>query len=101
MDRPMSDVLTAETFEPHVGKAFRPLGQTTALTLVSVKKEHLPGWDGAARPPFSLLLRGPRDAVLPEGIYVFAIEGGPEIEFYAMPVHTSIGTHQDYQAVFT
>jgi hypothetical protein len=101
MDRPMRDAFTAAAFEPHVGKAFRPQGHALVLTLVSVRPEHLPGWDSAERPPFSLLLRGPRDAVLPEGTHVFAIDGGPDVAFYAMPIHTPARTHQDYQAIFT
>lgn len=96
----MSDRPTANVFAPHVGKEFRPRGLTHALTLVTVDTRQPPGWETAPSPTFSLLLRGPRGDVLPEGHYAFAIEGGHDAAFYIMPVYTPARTHQDYQAVF-
>ncbi len=96
----MSDRPTAETFAPHIGKEFRPQGQPHILTLVSVDTKQRPGWEDAPFPAFSVLLRGKRGEVLPEGYYVFAIEGGYNADFYIAPIHTPSQAHQDYQAVF-
>lgn len=97
----MSDGSTADVFTPHVGKAFRPRGQPHVLTLVSIDTRRGAGWEDAPRAPFSLLLRGERDYVLPEGLYTFDIDGGADAEFYIMPIHTPARSHQNYQVVFT
>ena len=94
-------MLTAETFEPHVGKEIRPLGQPHALRLMSVTVRPIPGWTNPTRTPFSLTLRGPRGDVLPEGFYIFNIDCGQDTEFHINPVHTPSTDYQDYQAVFT
>ena len=96
----MTDRLTANALTPHVGKVFRPLGQPHVLTLVSVDTRQPPGWEHAPSPTFTLLLRGSRDDILPEGYYVFAIEGGHEADFYIVPIQTISREHQDYQAIF-
>ena len=96
----MSDRPTAAMFEPHVGKEFCPAGQSHILTLVLIDTKQSPGWEDAPFPAFSLLLRGPRGDVLPEGYYVFVIEGGHDADFYIVPIHTVDRAHQDYQAVF-
>ena len=96
----MSDRPTAGVFTPHIGKEFRPHGQPHVLTLVSVDTRQPPGWENAPFPTFSLLLRGKRGDVLPEGYYAFAVEGGHDADFYIAPIHTPEQTHQDYQAVF-
>jgi hypothetical protein len=38
--------------------------------------------------------------VLPEGLYTVAVENGPSVELYIIPVYTSERSHQDYQVVF-
>ena len=96
----MTDRPTAEMFAPHVGKEFRPSGQPHVLVLVSIDAKSGPGWESASQAPFSILLRGPRGDVLPEGYYVFAIEGGNDADFYIAPIYTPNRAHQDYQAVF-
>ncbi len=96
----MTDRPTAETFAPHVGKAFRPVGRSHVLTLVSVDTARSAGSASATSVPFALLLRGPRDAVLPEGYYSFAVDGGYDADLYIAPVHTPSRDHQDYQVVF-
>lgn len=97
----MSDVLTAEVFTPHTEKEFRPRGWHGSLTLVSIDSVARSGWDVAQRKPFSLIFRGVRDDILPEGLYVFDVEGGTVFEFYVSPIHTPAPGHQDYQAAFT
>jgi len=97
----MSDTMTAEVFTPHIGKAFRPRGWHGSLTLVSAEPYTRPGWEAAPRKPFSLIFRGVRDDILPEGLYVFDVDGGAVFEFYVSPIHTPAPDHQDYQAAFT
>ena len=96
----MADILTAEYFAPHVGKDVRPAGQHRVLTFVTLDAREFPGWEAAPRKPFSLILRGPPDDVLPQGPYICAFDDGPSVELYIMPIHTPSREHQDYQVVF-
>ena len=52
------------------------------------------------RQPFTLILRGPPDDVLPEGLYDVAVEDGPEFALYIIPIQTMSRDRQDYQVVF-
>lgn len=94
------DQLTAEDFAPFVGKAFRPVGSDLALTLVTLDRRERAGWEGAARQPFSLILRGPPAPILPEGHHPIAIDGGVATPLYVIPIFTAARGHQDYQIVF-
>lgn len=96
----MSRLLTPEDFEPHVGKAFRPVGQHRVLTLVSIDTGRYPGAESLPRQPFILILRGPPTDVLPEGSYDVTVDGGPEFSLYIAPIHTSSRDRQEYQVVF-
>jgi hypothetical protein len=53
-----------------------------------------------SRRPFTLILAGPPGDLLPEGPYIFEVEGGPAFEFYVMPIHTLARDRQHYQAAF-
>ncbi len=94
------DQLTAEDFTPHVGNAFKPFGSDLVLSLVALDRREPPGWEAMARKPFTLILRGPRGPILPEGSYHLTIDGGPTLELYVMPIFTVARDHQDYQIVF-
>ncbi len=96
----MSAGLTAQDFAAHVGKTLTPRDRQVGLMLVSVDVTELPGWDETQRKPFTLILRGSSSGVLPEGLYEVAIESGPAIELYIIPIHTVAGDRQDYQVVF-
>jgi hypothetical protein len=96
----MSQVLTADDFMPFIGKTFTPKGQHRALTLTSVDTKASAGWEGMTRQPFTLILRGPPDDVLPEGLYDVAVEDGPEFALYIIPIQTMSRDRQDYQVVF-
>jgi hypothetical protein len=100
----MSRVPTAEDFVAHVGTAVTPKGQHRGLTLVSVDTMASPGQESPPREAFSLILRGPPDDVLPEGLYDFAFGDGPDaaegFSMYIAPVHTPARDRQDYQIVF-
>jgi hypothetical protein len=94
------DQLTAQDFTQFIGKACRPAGSGLALTLATIDTREFPGWEAAARKPFSLILRGPRSPVLPEGPYHIGIEDGPVLTLYIIPILTAADDHQDYQIVF-
>jgi hypothetical protein len=96
----MSYILTERDFVDHVGKTFTPKGQHRALTLVSIDTTRPPGWEGMPRQPFRLILSGPPGDVLPEGLYDFAVEGGPEFQLHIAPIHTAARDRQDYQVAF-
>ena len=93
----MGAAITAETFTPHIGKSVSlSNGWRLTLAAVDVPKSSRP--DGPAG--FTLLLRGACSPVAPEGLYTVAIEGGPSVALYVIPVHTPSPAHQDYQVVF-
>jgi hypothetical protein len=94
------DHLTAEDFRSFVGTVFRPHGTDLDLVLATIDQRQFPGWEAAARKPFSLILHGPRSPVLPEGLHRIAIEEGPVLSLYIIPILTAARDHQDYQIVF-
>jgi hypothetical protein len=96
----MSQVLTVQDFFSHLGKTVTPKGQHRALTLVSVDTSGRRGSVAMTREPFTLLLRGPPDDVLPEGLYDVAVENGPDFNLYIIPIHTVAHDRQNYQVVF-
>ena len=92
--------LTAEDFVPYLGKAFRPAGGDFELSLETIDRRELPGWEAISRKPFALILSGPCRPVLPEGSHRLTISGGPTLTLYVIPIFTTAGDHQDYQIVF-
>jgi len=96
----MSQILTVQDCFAHLGETVTPKGQHRALTLVSVDTSGLRGNDGTTREPFTLILCGPPDDVLPEGLYDVDLENGPDCTLYIMPIHTVARGRQNYQVVF-
>lgn len=96
----MSELLTRETFDPHVTKTFRVRNGHHALTLVRIEARKLEEWEQPARPPFNLIFRGPPGDLLAEGMYLLDVEDGLSFELYIMPIHTPRRTEQDYQSSF-
>jgi hypothetical protein len=94
------DQLAAEHFAPYIGKAFRVIGSDLELTLARLDQREYAGWEGLARKPFALILRGPPGPILPEGLHRLAIDGGPTLMLYVIPIFTAARDHQDYQIVF-
>jgi hypothetical protein len=94
--------LTADLFDGHVGQTFRVGGVDLALVLTAVERRAMQAWEAeiASRPPFTLVFRGPADAILPEGLRTLEAEGGPAYDLYIIPTHTPSTAHQNYQAVF-
>ena len=96
----MSEPLTHEDFQPHLGREFRFDGQPHVLRLAKIDvKDHppLPGLDYKA---FALIFSGPRGTVLPEGFYAAEAEGGTRFDLYIIPIHTPAPDRQDYQVIF-
>jgi hypothetical protein len=96
----MTLMLTARDFAAHVGRTLQPKGQHRVLTLVAVNAAGLPGWEAMPREPFALILRGPPDDVLPEGLYDVIFDDGGELALHIAPIHTAARDRQDYQVAF-
>ncbi len=94
------DQLTAEDFAPYIGKACRSAGVDLELNLAAIDRPEQPGWEAVSRKPFALILRGPRDPILAEGSHRLAIENGPTLVLYVIPIFTPSRDHQDYQIIF-
>ncbi|TCS16123.1 hypothetical protein [Caulobacter sp. BK020] len=99
-------VLTADTFAPHVGTAFKVEGGRHVLSLSEVERlENQPGHGDPAFQPFTLIFSGPSGDLLAEGMHTLTPEGGAQAggaayDLYLIPVHTPTPGRQDYQAVF-
>ena len=94
------DQLTADDFAPFVGKVFLAEGYAQELVLVELDT-HVPlGWEAIPRKPFSLLLRGPAGAVVPEGMHRMTAGGTRVFDLYLVPIRTASRDCQDYQIVF-
>ena len=98
----MSEMLTADMFQPHVDKAFRVKDGRHALTLthVDLRPMEQRELDALGRQSFTLIFSGPPNDLLPPGFYTFEVEGGPAFQLYVMPIRTLVRDRQDYQAVF-
>lgn len=96
----MAEILCAEDFAPFVGKLFQPFGHPQALILVKLETPEPAGWAAAPRKPFSLILRGPCDNVVPEGFYRFTADSQRDFELYLVPIQTASCEYQDYQIAF-
>ncbi|HVJ51988.1 MAG TPA: hypothetical protein VM689_05970 [Aliidongia sp.] len=96
----MRETLIADDFRPHLGRNFRPAGWPDALVFVSLDAMSQSNWTGPSRQPFFLILRGPRERILPEGEYRFEVEGAEPLDLHIMPIHTLAEGHQDYQIAF-
>jgi len=94
----LSKHLTIEDFEPFIGKEFAVARRSDVLRLVSADRGRVS--PGLVRIPFSLIFQGPRDRIVPEGLYHLAPEGGVDFELYVIPIMTAPGDRQDYEVLF-
>jgi hypothetical protein len=94
----MTELISHETFLPHLDKEFRVKGGRHVLKLSRV--DTMPKIDGMPRQPFTLIFSGPPGDLLPEGQRTFEVDGGAAFDLYVIPVHTPQLGRQDYQAVF-
>jgi hypothetical protein len=94
----MVEVVSAETFAPHIGKPIL-LPDGHKLTLVAVDRRGAKA-PGAPRAAFSLILSGALAPIVPEGLHRLTLEDGASFELYLIPIHTPSRDRQDYQIVF-
>lgn len=94
------DQLTADDFVRYLGRRVCPDGSDLEMVLDRIDRPGFPGWERVARKPFSLIFRGPRRPVLPEGPCPIAITDGPLLTLYVIPILTAAVDHQEYQVVF-
>jgi hypothetical protein len=95
------NVLTYESFSPHVNSTFAlGLGAVTLdLTLTEATRRTAYPHPGVMREPFSLIFRSTIQDVLPQQIYPFSHPAMGELEMFIVP----IGRDADgvtYEAVF-
>jgi hypothetical protein len=102
MKPPMNavDQLTVNDFVCYLGRKGWPDGGSLEIVLDRIDRREYPGWERVKRKPFSLIFRGPRQPVLPEGLHPIAIAKGPTLTLYVIPIFTAAGDHQEYQVVF-
>ncbi len=96
----MAEALRHEDFAPHVDRLFRFAGWHGTLRLARIEYPRHAGGAHPSRPPFTLIFHGPRDDILPEGLYTATVDEGPHFEVYIMPIHTPAADRQEYQALF-
>jgi hypothetical protein len=93
------DQLTADDFAGYLGGKVWP-GPGLEMVLDRIDRPEFPGWERIARKPFSLIFRGPRQPLLPEGLYPVEFADGPTLVLYVIPILTTARDHQEYQVVF-
>ena len=99
----MLEKFTIETFSGRIGETFR-ISADHATALEAELIEALPGPTAAettsgGRLPFSIVLRGPMEPVLPQRIYRFENESLGSFELFIVPVGPDDAGMQ-YEAVF-
>ncbi len=95
----MTDAISVATFAPYIGAEVSLL-DGPKLTLVAVEQRKAHATVPAPRPAFSLILRGARTPIVPEGMHRLVFEGGASFDLYLIPIHTTSRDYQDYQNVF-
>src|ERR1700750_611329 len=93
----MSEMLTADMFQPHVNKVFRVKDGRHALTLnrIELRRMEQRELDELGRQSFTLVFAGPPGDVLPDGLYTLEVEGGPSFELFVMPIRTLVRGRHD------
>lgn len=98
----MLESLTAETFRPHIGKAYRLVpaeGEAVDASLATVT-DH-PDADNEHRAPFSIVFVAAGPSSLEQGTFRVEGEGAEPIELFLVPLGPSDdGAGMQYQAVF-
>ena len=97
---------TLATFAPLVGDRFELVVGGSEVTEVILAHVDEPGPRsnagavGAARSPFSIVFRGPREPVLPQRIYTFRHEKLGSFELFIVPIGPD-DEGMRYEAVFS
>jgi hypothetical protein len=98
----MSDPLTMEVFEPHVGTSFWvefPTGGKVELRLVRVAKVMESQAARLPRHPFSLYFIGPKSFLLQQQTYHLTHPEMEALDLFLVPVGQDVQTYQ-YEAAF-
>ena len=95
------EFLTAENFQPHLGKKAHFAGTEHTLKLDRVELFQGPRPPGGQYQPFIVIFQGPqRNDYLPAGIYDCEIEDGPTVNIYVSPMQSETPGLFEYQAIF-
>lgn len=96
------EYMTAETFQPHVGKKAHFAGTEHTLTLDRVEIYPGPIPPGGKIQPFIVIFQGPqRNDYLRPGIYDCEIEDGPTLNLHVSPMQSETPGVFEYQAIFS
>ena len=87
----MADEITHELFTPHVNTFFRIHGEGEPLEveLLEVELRDERYMIEGMRRPFTLIFRGPRDRLVPEGNYKVESEAAGSFDLYVIPIITA------------
>ena len=99
----MPDLITIETFEPHVGTSFwaeLPKGGRVELRLERVAKVMESEAAQLPRHPFSVYFIGPDSYKLEQSIYHLTHEKSEPMDIFIVPIAKN-GNTFEYEAVFT
>ncbi len=95
----MPDLLTLQHFEPLLHHRFEVrVDENASFQVELVEVQTLPK-HGAARDPFSLIFRGPRDFYVPQRIYTLQHETLGNQDVFLVPIGPDDVGHR-YQAIF-
>ncbi|MCB2154819.1 hypothetical protein KQI84_08015 [bacterium] len=97
----MLESMTLDDFLPHVGEALEIQVSAELALPVQLKSVDVLGREPAEgkRRPFSVIISGPREPILPQGIYTLRHEKLGELELFIVPIgNDSDGTR--YEIVF-
>lgn len=94
----MPDMLQKESFSPHLNSAFEIFPE--GMDKVTVELVELTEKKAEYTEAFSVIFRGPADAVLNQGSHMFKHPKMGEIELFVTPVNHSKKDGVYYQAVF-
>jgi hypothetical protein len=101
----MLDLFTQATFAPLVGMRFRlRVNAATTVEVELIEALRLPvrpgrGGQAPKREPFSLVFRGPKESVLPQGIYTVEQEALGTAGIFLVPIGPD-DVGQRYEAIF-
>ena len=95
----MTESISHENFSGHLNASFRIDVAETSLELELVEVEVGKSIDPSLREPFTLIFQGPKDSILPEGIYNVSNDGAGSFDLYIIPI-VSPGDLQSYQVIF-
>ena len=96
------EFLTAESFQPYVGKKAHFAGTEHTLKLDRVEVSTGPIPPGGKYQPFIVIFQGPQtQEYLRSGVYDCEIEDGPVYNIHVTPMQSETPGLFEYQAIFS